>query len=67
MIKCPYCKESFDYQEIIIGKARSIKPYFDESGKGHSGKSENIESSHYILSCPRCQTFLGCSLVGSEY
>jgi uncharacterized protein YbaR (Trm112 family) len=60
MVKCPYCKKTFDYEEIIIGEARSLDIVTDD-GQLEGQRAPNILHSHYILSCPHCETFLGCS------
>jgi uncharacterized protein (DUF2225 family) len=56
MIKCPYCKKSFDYQDIIIGTAEEHRFERDQTIR-----NKNIAITHYIVSCPHCETFLGCS------
>lgn len=68
MIKCPYCKESFDIQDIIIGEAKKVieAEYRETEGKlQFHDKQPNIAFPHYILSCPHCNTYLGCS-IGEE-
>jgi len=63
MVKCPYCKKSFDYKDIIIGIAEENCYVRDKTNPNKilAIRNKNIAITHYIVSCPHCETFLGCS------